>query len=107
MQVGRGTRFSAQGGWATSTGGVYRGLNVDRIDLWVRPFSRFSRRGLQTADTIGLRVREFKLRVDGASNPFSSHTTVTAGTDTNPSMRDNKDLIGVARSEPVHQQVTT
>src|SRR6266849_5316578 len=107
MQVGRGTRFSAQGGWATSTGGVYRRLNVDRIDLWVRPFSRFSRRGLQTADTIGLRVREFKLRVDGASNPFSSHTTVTAGTDTNPSMRDNRDLIGVARSEPVHQQVTT
>jgi hypothetical protein len=58
------------GGWATSTGGVYRGLNVDRIDLWVRPFFRFSRRGLQTADTIGLRVREFKLRVDGALRPF-------------------------------------
>src|SRR5260370_38114712 len=98
MQVGRGTRFSAQGGWATSTGGVYRGLNVDRIDLWVRPFSRFSRRGLQTADTIGLRVREFKLRVDGASDPFSSHTTVTADTDTNPIMPNNKDLIRLTTS---------
>ena len=30
--------------WEYTAVGVYRGLNVDRIDLWVRPFSRLSRK---------------------------------------------------------------
>ena len=34
---------------------------------------------------------------------FIAQTTVTAVTDTNPSLRDNEELIRVARGNPVHQ----
>ena len=44
-----------------------------------------------------------KLRLGGALDLFHHTTTVTAVTDTNPRLRDNRDLIGVARGNPLHQ----
>jgi hypothetical protein len=63
----------------------------------------FSRRGLQTAESIGLRVRGNQASLSGVADPFSSRTPVMTAADTNPSMRDNEKVIGVARGDPVHQ----
>jgi len=65
--------------------------------------SRVSRRGLQTAESIGLRVRGNQASPERSRRPFFITHTCDDRHRHKPSMRDNEKVIGVARGNPVHQ----
>ena len=68
------------------------------------PSRAFSRRGLQTADSIGLRVRGNQASPERSRRPFFiTHTCDDRHRHNPPACCDNEKVIGVAPGNPVHQ----